>query len=132
MEEPMEVLVAAVVILAVVVPVTLTQIWARQQLDLALTCSRAEALEVVTGYFGPVWTEVSGPGTFNYRPKLRMHAPTISIMVESSGIAGCRVSVWISHYKTKYGCMYHAGLMARKKRGIGKRFAPAIAAPAIA
>lgn len=120
-----------VVVLAIVASFALTQIWARQQLDLELSCSVAEATASVESFFGPTWTAVHGEGTLNYRPKLRMNAPTISIQIRGSGLAGSHVSVWTSRYKTVYGGMYHAGLMARKKRGLARALSVAIVEPAI-
>jgi hypothetical protein len=97
-----------------------TQVAARQQVDLDVRRPRSESAEIIDRYFGPVWLRVSGPGTYNFRPKMRMHAPIISVTLRGSE-ATSHISVWTSHYKTVYGGMYHAGLMWRKKRGLAKR-----------
>lgn len=115
----MEIIIGIAVIGALAVMIAV-QVAARQQLDINVPKPRAESAQVIEKYFGPIWTRVSGPGTYNFKPKLRMHAPTISIKLHGSDTTS-QVSVWTSDYKTIYGGMYHAGLMWRKKRGVAKR-----------
>lgn len=121
--------VIALAVVAGLASLVATQVAARRQVDLEVTCARAQAAQVVEKYFGPAWTRVSGPGTYNFRPKLRLHAPTISITLRGSETRS-EVSVWTSDYDTVYGGMYHAGLMWRKKRGLAKRLRATGAVPA--
>jgi hypothetical protein len=110
-----------IVIVAVVVAIVLLQIAARQQTQFTCERPRQEVVNIIHGYFGVMWTSVSGPGTFNYRPKLKMYAPTISITAASRTAGGCDVSIWTSDYRARYGLMFHGGAMVRKKRGLAKR-----------
>jgi hypothetical protein len=95
-----------------------------QETEVGTRMSRNEITEVINGYFGRIWTSVGGPGTYNYRPKLRMHAPTISIKIGTNPGGGMLVTVWTSSYTSRYGLVFHGGLMWRKRRGLAKRLIP--------
>lgn len=124
----MSVIIVIAVVLAIVAFIAL-QVVARAQDDINTTLGPAEINRIVEQYFGVIWTRMSGPGAYNFRPKMRMHAPTISVSIDGNGSGGCTVSVWPSNYDTAYGGMYHAGLVWRKKRGLAKRLAPQLVEP---
>jgi hypothetical protein len=94
---------------------------ARQQVDLTVAMSERDAASAVLDFFGLMWTQTDGAGDVNYRPKLRAHAPTLSISFAPAGTSECEISIWTSHYKTRYGIMGHAQLMWRKKRALAAR-----------
>lgn len=100
----------------------------RKQIDILTKVSEQEAAEQVMAYFGALWTQVPGNGHLNYRPKLRMNAPTISVNFSPNGTSECEVSIWTSQFSTRYGLMEHAMLMWRKKRGLTARLTRAEAA----
>jgi hypothetical protein len=116
----MTVLIIILIVLAVVA-VGLVQVQARSQHDVTTLADVQEAAAIVEAYFGLIWTPVNGPGEYNFRPKLRAYAPTISIRTEPEESGGTTVSIWTSSFTTHYGLMGHAALMLRKKRGLAKR-----------
>jgi hypothetical protein len=101
------------------------QFSARRQVDLSVGLSERDAAQAIAGYFGALWTQVSGQGELNYRPKLRRNAPTLSISLRPVSLGQCEVSIWTSAFSTRYGLMEHAQLMWRKKRGLASRLAQA-------
>jgi hypothetical protein len=103
------------------------QIGARRQVNVEVSGSEQEAAEQVRSYFGRMWTQVSGRGHLNYRPKLRAHAPTLSVDFAPNGTASCTVSIWTSAWTSKFGAMYHAQLAWRRKRGLAARLTGASA-----
>lgn len=115
-------------IIALVAWAVFLQIQARKQVDIATSLSEQDAAQVVTDYFGVLWTQVGGAGHLNYRPKLRVGAPTISISFAPSGTTACEVSIWTSHFHTRYGLMSHAQLAWRKKRALAGRLGETSAA----
>lgn len=115
--------------IALVAWLIFTQVAARQQVDLSVNRSERDAAAEIAGYFGMLWTQVHGVGDINYRPKLRMNAPTISIKLQPVDLGRCEVSIWTSAWTVRYGLMWHAQLMWRKKRGLAARLATP-AAPA--
>jgi len=128
----MGVAVFIIVVVAILAAIISIRVIATQQADMRTPLSPDEARMIIDGYFRPaIWNRVSGPGQLNMKPKLRAHAPTLSVDVVPDG-TGTRVSAWTSAYTTQYGiAMYHGGLMIRKRRGLVKRLqAPAGALPA--
>jgi hypothetical protein len=109
------------VVILLIVWIVFVQYSARQQVDLTVGMSERDAAGIVTQYFGLLWTQVDGAGDMNYRPKMRMRAPTLSISFVPVGTAECEVSIWTSAWTTKYGVMGHAQLMWRKKRALAAR-----------
>jgi hypothetical protein len=118
-EDDMEIVIGVVVLVGLAALVV-TQVAARGRLDVDVPCPRSESDRVVDEYFSRIWSRVPGPGTYNFRPKLRTKAPTISVTVRGSESMS-HVSVWTSEFETTYGGMHHAVLMWRKKRGLAKR-----------
>ena len=105
------------------------QVRARSQTDVTATLSEQQAAQLVTEYFGVMWTQVDGAGHLNFKPKLRKAPPTISVTFTTSGTAQCDVSIWTSHWITRYGVMGHAQLAWRKEAGLARRLSGA--APAV-
>jgi len=106
--------------LATVGALLLIQTKARRQLHIATPTGKTQAGNIVEACFDEHWKSVSGPGTFNYQPKLRDHAPTISITV--SGNDACStVTIWTSRYDGSYHGMCHAALMVRTQHTLTKR-----------
>lgn len=97
------------------------QIGARQQVEVTTDLAEQDAGELVRNYFGTLWTLVDGPGHLNYRPKLRVAAPVVSISFSPDGTHKCGVSVWTSSWHTRYGLMAHGQLAWRKKLGVASR-----------
>src|ERR1700753_1540760 len=94
---------AFLVIIAFVAWTIYVQIGARQQVEVATKLTEQDAGELVTDYFGVLWTLVDGPRHVNYRPKLRAYAPVISVSFTPDGTRACAVSIWTSSWKTRYG-----------------------------
>ena len=99
------------------------QFSARRQVDISVGLSERDAAQAIAGYFGALWTQVSGKGELNYRPKLRRNPPTLSISLRPVSLGQCEVSIWTSAFSIRYGLMEHAQLMWRKKRGLATRLA---------
>lgn len=122
-----------VIVLVLIVAATIAvRVFAVQQADVHTPLSPDEVRLIIEGYFRPaLWSRVNGPGQLNLKPKLKAHAPTMSIKVDPNG-TGSDVSAWTSAYTTRYGIVvYHGELMIRKRRGLMKRLqAPAGALPA--
>jgi hypothetical protein len=114
-------LLAFLVIIAFIGWTIYVQIGARQQVDVSTKLTEQDAGELVTNYFGALWTLVDGPGHVNYRPKLRVGAPVISISFNPDGTRECGVSVWTSAWRTRYGLMAHAQLAWRKKQALASQ-----------
>jgi hypothetical protein len=110
-----------ILVIALIAWAIFMQIAARQQLDLSVNRSERDAAAEIASYFGLLWTHVSGAGDINYRPKLRMKAPTLSISLRPVDLSRCEVSIWTSAWTVRYGLMWHAQLMWRKKRGLAAR-----------
>lgn len=108
-------------VLAVIAWIGFVQYMSRKQVDIVARVSEEEAADRVMAYFGVLWTQVQGRGHLNYRAKLRMNAPTISVDFRPNGTNECAVSIWTSQFTTRYGLMEHAMLMWRKKRGLAAR-----------
>jgi hypothetical protein len=105
--------------------VVFTQAGARQQITISTKHDVATARQMVAASFGVVWTRVKGRGQENFRPKLRMHAPVLSVDYQPAEGGGSSVHIWCSAYKTKFGLMAHAQLMWRKKRSVARALNPA-------
>lgn len=119
-------------LLACVAWVVFTQVGGRQQITFSTEHDVAEARQIVAASFGVVWTRVQGRGQENFRPKMRAHAPVLSIDYEPVEGGGSTVDIWCSDYKTKFGLMVHAQLMWRKKRALARALNPPVAAsPAV-
>lgn len=118
------------VVAAVIAWQIFVQTSARRQLDIAVRMSEQEAAEIVRSSFNAVWGAVDGPGDLNYRPRLRGHAPTVSITFSPNGVRECEVSIWTSAWRSHYGIMAHAQLMWRKRRRIALRLTESLTAPA--
>lgn len=112
------------VLLAWAAWVVFTQVGARQQITISTDHDVAAARKMVAASFGVVWTRVKGRGQENFRPKLRMHAPVLSVNYQSADGGGSSVHIWCSDYKTKFGLMAHAQLMWRKKRAVARALNP--------
>ncbi|MFC7612833.1 hypothetical protein ACFQV2_03445 [Actinokineospora soli] len=108
-------------IIAVIAWTVFVQVQARRQLDVLVPLSEKAAAEAVTSLFGVTWSQVEGRGHLNFKPRLRRHAPTLSISFEPEGTGKCQVSIWTSAWKTQYGVMAHAQLAWRKKRSVANR-----------
>jgi hypothetical protein len=91
------------------------QVAARQQVNVPVAISEQAAAQLVVEHFGVMWTAVSGPGHLNYRPKLRMRAPMLSVDFSPESGSACTVSIWMSNAITRYGLVHHAQLAWRKK-----------------
>jgi hypothetical protein len=74
----------------------------------------------VSAAFGTTWTRVEGKGDDNFRPKLRVRAPVLSVSYAPNGAGGSEVDIWCSHFTKRYGLMHHAQLMWRKKRAVAR------------
>lgn len=98
-----------------------TQVKAREQIDIPTPLSEQDAARIVFDHFGPLWTQVAGAGHLNYRPKFRAGAPTVSIALTPTGMHGCTVSIWTSTFSTRYGLMTHAQLAWRKKQTLADK-----------
>jgi len=107
-------------VLAIAGALLLIQTRARRELHVATATGKRQAGQLVQEYFGANWESVPGPGTLNYRPLLRDHAPTVSITVSGSD-AGSTVTIWTSHYDGSVHGMRHAALMARTQYALTKR-----------
>ena len=105
-----------------------TQVGGRQQISVSTDHDIAEARRIVAASFGVAWTRVGGPGQENFRPRLRAHAPVLSIDYEPAESEGSTVGIWCSNYKTTYGLMVHAQLMWRKKRAVARALKSPVAA----
>ncbi len=114
------------VLLAWAAWVVFTQVGARQQITISTEHDVAAARKMVAASFGAVWTRVKGRGQENFRPKLRMHAPVLSVDYRSADGGGSSVHIWCSDYKTKFGLMAHAQLMWRKKRAVARALHPPV------
>jgi hypothetical protein len=112
------------VLLAWAAWVVFTQVGARQQITISTEHDVAAARKMVAASFNVVWTRVKGRGQENFRPKLRMHAPVLSVDYQSADGGGSSVHIWCSDYKTKFGLMAHAQLMWRKKRAVARALNP--------
>ncbi|TDC62068.1 hypothetical protein E1200_27055 [Actinomadura sp. GC306] len=97
------------------------QVTARQQLEVATPLPPAAAREIVLESFGFAWSQSHGLGTDNFRPRMRMHRPTISIDYEPAEGGGCFVQIWVSAYTKQAGLWLHAHLCWRKKRYVARR-----------
>jgi hypothetical protein len=106
--------------------VLFTQIGARQQITVSTKHDLASARRIVSESFGVTWTRVKGRGNENFRPKLRMHAPVLSVDYSTDENGKCSVHIWCSDYKTKVGAMAHAQLMWRKKRAVAQALNPPV------
>jgi hypothetical protein len=109
------------VVIALIVWAIFTQVAARQQVDLSVNRNERDAAQEIAAYFGMLWTQVPGAGDINYRPKLRVKAPTLSISLQPVDLGRCEICIWTSAYTVRYGLMQHAQLMWRKRRGLAAR-----------
>ncbi|QKV75307.1 hypothetical protein [Amycolatopsis sp. Hca4] len=117
------------VIIVLVAWAIFTQVGARRQLDVTVPLSEQDAAQVVVDHFGVTWSQVEGLGHLNFRPRLRMHAPTLSVTFEPNGTSSCLVSIWTSHGRKHYGMMGHAQLAWRKKASLANRLRAATSQP---
>jgi hypothetical protein len=109
-----------------------TQVGGRQQVSVSTGHSVDESRQIVAASFGLAWSQADGPGQENFRPRLRAHAPVLSIDYESAEGGGSTVDMWCSNFKTTYGLMIHAQLMWRKKRAVARALnPPAVTSPPI-
>jgi hypothetical protein len=106
--------------------VLFTQFGARQQITVSTEHDLASARRIVSESFGVTWTRVKGRGDENFRPKLRMHAPVLSVDYGTDESGKSTVHIWCSDYKTKVGAMAHAQLMWRKKRAVARALCPPV------
>jgi hypothetical protein len=96
------------------------QVSARQQTTISISGDVASARRAVYAAFSPTWALVEGKGEDNFRPKLRMRAPVLSVSYEPNEAGGSEVDIWCSHFKKRYGCMEHAQLAWRKKHAVAR------------
>ena len=93
------------------------QVSARQHLIELTSLSMDEVRQVFGEQFGGrLWDTAAGGGRWTAQPKLRARPPTFSIDVGPSDGGGTEVEIWISHYETYAGAMFHSLLAWRKKR----------------
>lgn len=104
------------VVIALLSWAVFVQVGARKHVLLEVPMSEQAAAEVVAGCFNISWTQVTGEGDLNFRPKLRMGAPVVSIDFAPDGMSKCGIEIWTSRFSTRYGMMSHAQLAWRKKR----------------
>jgi hypothetical protein len=116
-------------LLAVITWNVFVQVGARQQATISTSDDVASARRRVSAAFGATWARVEGKGDDNFRPKLRMRAPVLSVTYEPNGAGGSEVDIWCSHFNKKYGCMEHAQLMWRKKRAVARLLSRGQSAP---
>ena len=115
-----------IIIIAALSATGFVQIGARQQVDVVTARDPHQVASAIESCFGASWNRVAGPGKFNYKPRLRMHAPTLSVSIDANGPSGnCDVSIWMSAYKAKLGVAAHAMLIWRKKRSVVARLSAA-------
>jgi len=107
-------------ILAVIAWNVFVQVAARQQATISTSGDVASARRTVSAAFGSTWARVEGKGDDNFRQKLRMRAPVLSVSYQSNRTGGTEVDIWCSHFKKRYGCMEHAQLMWRKQRAVAR------------
>ena len=74
--------------------------------------------------FGIAWSSVNGRGDDNFKPRLRMYTPTLSVSYQQVS-GGTDVELWCSNYTTYLGLMVHAQLMWRKKLSVARSLVPA-------
>lgn len=91
---------------------------AHQQLDVETPAGTRQASDIVRQQFRD-WKPVSGPGTYNFQPRQRDHAPTLSITVNGTDVSST-VTIWASRYDSSYRGMYHATLLWWRQRGLVK------------
>jgi hypothetical protein len=94
---------------------------ARKQSSFHTSQGRTAVQQAIDEVFGQTWTRVKGPGHINVKPKLRAHAPTISIDVSPGGQGGSDVDIWRSAWGSRYGVSAHAQLVWRKERQLANR-----------
>lgn len=99
-----------------------TQLGGRQQLSVLSPHDVASTRKLVSNLFGVAWSRVPGRGDDNFKPRLRMYAPTLSVSYQPAE-DGTDVQLWCSAYTTKMGLMGHAQLMWRKKRSVAHALA---------
>lgn len=104
------------VVIALLCWVIFVQVDARRHVVVEVPMSEQAAAEIVAACFNVTWTRISGKGDLNYRPKLRVGAPVVSIAFDPDGTSKCGVEIWTSQFSTRYGMMNHAQLAWRKKR----------------
>jgi len=107
------------IVIAFLAWLTFTQVQARKHTILHTPLGKLQVQEAIDKTFDSMWTRTAGPGHVNVKPKLRSHAPTISISVESGNQSGCDVDIWMSRWVTRYGVAGHAQLVWRKKLSLG-------------
>ena len=107
-------------LLALITWNVLVQVGARQQATISTSDDVASARRTVSAAFGTTWTRVEGKGDDNFRPKLRVRAPVLSVSYEPNGAGGSEVDIWCSHFTKRYGLMHHAQLVWRKKRAVAR------------
>jgi hypothetical protein len=111
---------AVMAVIAVVALVVAAQLGARQQLRVETQINPSEARSLIEGSFGPMWRKVQGPGDYNYMPRARKGAPTLSIDCAGAG-SGSTVDLWMSQSAGGFGIANHALLIWRKKRKLASR-----------
>jgi hypothetical protein len=107
-------------LLAAVAWAAFTQIAARQQVSVSFPYGVTTARGLVSGPFGVGWTAVPGRGDDNFKPKMRVRAPVLSVSYRAGGSGGCEVDIWCSAFVTRYGLIHHAQLMWRKRRAVAR------------
>lgn len=106
-------------VIALFVWVGFTQVTGRQQLSVTSPHDLARTKAMVGSKFGIAWSRVPGRGDDNFKPRLRMHTPTLSVRYEQTA-EGTEVQLWCSNYDTYLGLMIHAQLMWRKKLSVAR------------
>lgn len=113
---------AVLIILVLLGWLIFTQVGGRQQVSVLSPHDVADTRKLVGNLFGIAWSRVPGRGDENYKPRLRMYAPTLSVSYEQAA-SGTEVQLWCSSYITRMGLMGHAQLMWRKKRSVARSLA---------
>ncbi|WP_410564528.1 hypothetical protein [Amycolatopsis sp. cmx-4-61] len=114
------------VVLALIGWAIFVQVEARRHAVVEVPMSEQAAAEVVAACFNITWTRISGKGDLNFRPKLRVGAPVVSVAFDPDGATKCGVEIWTSQFSTRYGMMNHAQLAWRKKRKIASELAKSL------
>ncbi|MGW4210938.1 hypothetical protein ACWEIJ_23305 [Lentzea sp. NPDC004789] len=104
------------------------QVRARTQLDVTTALSEQQAAALVAEHFGVLWTREEGAGHLNFKPRLRKWPPTVSVSFTPNGTSQCGVSIWTSHWTTRYGVMGHAQLAWRKEATLARKLSNASSA----
>lgn len=111
---------AVIGVIAVLALIIAAQLGARQQLRVDSQLELPEAQRIIEKSFGPAWKRMHGPGEYNYMPRGRKGAPTLSIDCAGAG-SGSVIELWMSQHAGGFGIANHALLIWRKKRKVAAR-----------